>query len=105
MIFGKAKQLFKAQAAARRIRRELRETLIDATELDGKIKVVINGEQKVQEIFLDESLLTPGGRESLERFLKNALNAALSRAQEAASNKVKEITGGIDVAGLLGGGK
>jgi len=103
MIFDKAKQAFALQAKARRLQKELKSALIEESALDGKVRVVVSGEQKIQSIQIDPSLLQPGGKDNLEHFLKNALNAALSRAQEQAANKMKEITGDLDWGSFLKG--
>ncbi len=103
MLFDRAKQLFELQAKTRRLQKELRETLIEETALDNRIKVVVSGEQKVQQITIDPSLLVSDNKVALELQLKSTLNTALARAQEQAANKMKEITGEVDVTKLFGG--
>jgi len=103
MIFDRAKQLFEMQTKARRLKKELKNVLVSEEALSGKIKVVVSGEQKIQEITISEELLTPAEKSNLELFLKNALNSALSKAQEEATNRMKEVTGDLDFSSLLGG--
>ena len=105
MFFDRARQIFELQSKARRLQRELKETLVEGEALDGKIKVVVSGEQKVQQISIDPSLLGSDNRVTLELQLKSALNSALARAQEQAANKMEEITGNVDITKLLGGNK
>lgn len=94
-MFDKAKQLWKLQAEAKRIQNELREMQFEGIELGGKVRVVVNGEQKVEAIDIDDSLLDPSEKEGLERFLKQALSSAISKSQQAAAQKMKAIAGDL----------
>lgn len=94
-MFDKAKQLWKLQAEAKRIQNELREMQFEGVELGGKVRVVVNGEQKVEAIDIDDSLLDPAEKEALERFLKQAIASAISKSQQAAAQKMKAIAGDL----------
>lgn len=94
-MFDKAKQLWKLQQEAKRIQSELREMSFEGVELGGKVKVVVSGEQKVTEIHIDDSLLDPSEKESVERFLKQAIASAITKSQQAAAQKMKSIAGDL----------
>ncbi|HAV65850.1 TPA: hypothetical protein DCX20_00945 [Patescibacteria group bacterium] len=92
-MFDKAKKMWQAQSTAKRGQKELRELEFEGVELGGKVRVVVNGEQKVQTIDIAEELLTPSEKESLERFLKQAITSAITKSQQAAAQKMKSVAG------------
>jgi len=92
-MFDKAKKIWQAQSTAKRVQKELRELEFEGVELGGKVRVVVNGEQKVQTIDIAEELLTPSEKESLERFLKQAITSAITKSQQAAAQKMKSVAG------------
>lgn len=94
-MFDKAKQLWKLQAEAKKLQAELREMHFEGSELGGKVEVVVDGEQKVVSINIDDSLLDPAEKESLQRFLKQAITSALTKSQQAAAQKMKSIAGDL----------
>ena len=53
-MFDKAKQLFKLQAEAKRIQNELKAMEFEGVELGGKVKVMVNGEQKITDMVIDD---------------------------------------------------
>jgi len=100
-MFDKAKKMWQLQKKARTLQGELRNLKIEAEELGGKVRVAVNGEQKVQEIYIDDSLLVPQEKDALLRALTNAFNGASTKAQQAAARKVKELGGLGDLSGVM----
>jgi len=92
-MFDRAKKMWQAQSTAKRVQNELREMVFEGVELGGKVKVIVNGEQKVQAIEIAEELLNPSEKESLERFLKQAITSAITKSQQAAAHKMKAVAG------------
>ena len=99
-MFDKAKKMWELQGKARKLQQELRELQFEGVELGGKVKVVVNGEQKIISIHLDDSLLNPAEKDSLIKFLTQAFTAASKRAQQSAGQKTKEAMGGLGIPGL-----
>ena len=98
MAFDKFKQtneMRKQVQQITQIQKELRDTLIEATEADGKVKVVFSGEQKIEEVHIDASLLSPDKRKELEQYIKNCVSQAISQSQQVAAEKMKAITGSL----------
>lgn len=83
--------MWRVQSQAKRIQKELREMEFVGEELGGKVKVVVNGEQKVQRIEIADELMNMSEKENLERFLKQAMTSAISRSQQSASEKMKSV--------------
>ena len=103
MAFDKlkqAKELGDFAKQAKKIQKELKDTLIEVTEADGKVKIVFTGEQKLEEIAIDDSLLEPGNRKQLEEYLKNAITQAIKQSQQVAAQKMQSITGGLNLPGM-----
>ncbi|MBM3205915.1 YbaB/EbfC family nucleoid-associated protein [Candidatus Shapirobacteria bacterium] len=82
-------ELKKMRDEALRIQRELAAEKVEV--LEGEIKVVVSGDQKVQELEIQG--------EAQPRLIE-VLNKALKRSQEVAARKVQSMSGGL--SGLLG---
>src|SRR5688500_2831589 len=94
-MFDKAKKMWELQSKAKAIKKELEEMEFEGVELGGKVKVVVNGEQKVMKVEIDESLLSPVEKEGVEKFLKQAMTSAVTNSQQAAAQKMKAIAGDL----------
>jgi DNA-binding protein YbaB len=91
-MFDKFKQLGeikKMRDEALRIQRELAAEKVEINE--GDIKIVISGDQKIQELEIKGETQTR---------LIDVLNKAIKRSQEVAARKVQSMSGGL--SGLLG---
>lgn len=103
MAFDKikqAKQLNDFRKQAQAIQKELKDTLIEATEADGKVKVVFTGEQKLEDIHIDPELLQPEKQADLQRYLKNSISQAITQSQQVAAQKMQGIAGGLGLPGM-----
>lgn len=100
--FQDMKKLWELQKKAKAMQKELKETEVEAKSHDGKISVVFNGEMHLKELTIDDSLLTAGGKENLERQLKTVISEALSRTQALSASKAKEMMGdmGLNIPGM-----
>ena len=99
-MFDKAKQVWDLQKKARAIQKELKETLVDARAAGGAVLVTFNGEQHVQKVEIDESMLIPEKKHDLEKALQQAISEAVSRVQAIASEKMKAIAGDLNIPGM-----
>lgn len=100
MVFEKFKKLYELQKQAKSIQRDLRNTEIVAQSADGKVKVVLNGEQKIEKIEISEDLLVPEKKRFLESSLVRVIQDGISKAQKIAAEKAKEVMGGLGLPGL-----
>lgn len=99
-MFDKAKQLYDLQKKARAIQKELKETEVEAKAANGLVVVVFNGEQHIQSVEIDESLLVPENKRDLEKALQQAVAEATSRVQVIAAEKMKVIAGDLNIPGM-----
>lgn len=86
-MFDQAKMLWKAN----QVRKELKNTEVEAKSNDGSISVVVNGEMHIQKVELSEEALRPENKRNLERAIQNTISEALSRAQAIAAEKTKAV--------------
>jgi nucleoid-associated protein EbfC len=85
---------------ARRIQKELRNTKIEVEKCDGKIKVVLNGEQKVEDVMINPEILSPDNELLIKNSLQEAFSEAIKRSQQVAAEKMKNIAGGLNLPGM-----
>ncbi len=95
MVFDKAKRMWQLQSKARAIQKELRDLHFEGIELGGKVKVVVDGEQKVQMVEIAEELLNPAEKTAVEKFIRQATNSAITKAQQASAQKMKGVAGDL----------
>lgn len=99
-MLDKAKQLWELQKKARAIQKELKGTEVEAKGANGLVKVVFNGEQHVQSVEINETLLKPENKRDLEKALQQCIAEAISRVQAIASEKMKAIAGDLNIPGM-----
>lgn len=68
----------------------------------GAVTVVINGQQKVQSIKISADAISAGDAEMLQDMIVAAMNEAIGRSQELASQKMSALTGGLGLPNILG---
>ena len=74
---------------------EIKSTSCQGESGSGAVKITLNGEYRVTNIQIDESLLTD--KEILEDLIMTALNDASSQVSEISKAKLKNVTGGINL--------
>jgi len=100
-MFDKAKDLYKLQKQAKKIKKQLKNTHIEA-EHEG-VTVVINGEQEIVSVTLSDDAL--GNKKQMEDSLVKALNKAIKKSQQIGAELMKDVMGGLNIPGLGGGGE
>ncbi len=89
-MFEKAKDLYKLQKQARQIKKELKNTHIEA-EQEG-VTVTINGEQEVISVKISDEAMA--NKKALEENLTKALNKAIKKSQQIGAELMKDVMGG-----------
>ncbi len=99
-MFDKAKDLYKIQKEARRIKGELKNTHIEA-ESEGVV-VTINGEQKVMSVKISDEAIQKAAenKKGLEESLEKAFNKGIEKSQQIGAEKMKDIMGDMNIPGL-----
>lgn len=91
------KQLLDMQKKAKNVQKELRETEIEAVSPDQKITVVFNGELKIVELNINENYMEDHSMSDLERALKTTISESMSKAQQIAADKSREIMKDLNI--------
>ena len=87
-------RLAKAQEA-------LEQETVEASSGGGAVTVTVTGKQKVQSIRIDPVAVDPQDVALLEDMVLAAVNEAMDKAQELATERLGAITGGMKIPGLM----
>jgi DNA-binding protein YbaB len=95
-MFEKIKDIYSLQKQAKEVKKELKNTHVEA-EVDGVVAVV-DGEQEIISIVFpqDENV---NWKRLAENTVK-ALNKGIKKSQQIAAEKMKPIMGGLNIPGL-----
>jgi len=88
-------QLQKLQEQLQETQAKLAEELITATAGGGAVKVTVTGDQKVRSIEIDPEVLKDADVEMLQDLLLTALNSALDKSRDLASERLGPLAGGL----------
>lgn len=94
------KQAKEMKSKMKQVQDELKKLRVTGTAANDKIKVVVSGELDIVELKIDPSLLDPNQASSLERAVVNAINDATTKAKAVATQRLTEVSGGLDIPGL-----
>jgi DNA-binding YbaB/EbfC family protein len=79
------------------LQQEIAATEIEGSAGGGLVKVVMTGKSEMKKIHIDPSLLKPEESEILEDLIVAAANDARARAEAALAEKMREMTGGLQL--------
>ena len=96
-------QLQKLQEEMLQTQEALGEETVEVTVGGGALTLVMTGHQKVQSVTIDPGVVDPEDVEMLEDLIIAAVNEAVDRSQEMASDQMGRFTTGlgIDLPGLM----
>ncbi|MBI2263509.1 YbaB/EbfC family nucleoid-associated protein [Candidatus Berkelbacteria bacterium] len=100
MDFKQLKQLYGLQKKAKQVQKELKDLEVEA-KAEGVV-VVFDGEQHLNRLEIDETMLSPEKKRDLEEALKKTISEAISRVQALAAERSKEIMKdmGLNIPGM-----
>ena len=93
-------QAQKLQAKLAKAQEELSNITLEASSGGGAVKVTINGQQKIQSVKISPEVVNPDDVELLEDLVLTAVSEAIAKSQEAASEQLGGLTGGLKIPGL-----
>ena len=94
-------QLQKLQEEMVQTQEALGDETVTVTAGGGAITVVISGHQKIQSITIDPQVVDPDDVEMLQDLVMAAVNEAIDRSQQLASDRLGALTGGLSIPGLM----
>ncbi len=95
------KQAQKLQAKMLKIQEEASQETVEATAGGGMVTVVANGKQQVLSIKIEKEVVDPEDTDMLQDLVLAAVNDALAKSQEMMAQKMSQVTGGMNIPGLM----
>jgi len=92
---GMMKQIQQLQEQLLSAQDALAEETITVTAGGGVIKATVTGDQKFEAIEIDPDILEDADVEMLQDLILSAVNSALEKSQELASERLGPLTGGL----------
>jgi len=91
-MMQKAKQM---QEDMELVQKEIKSLTCEGASVSGALKVEMNGDHQVTNIFIDETLMSD--KDMLEDLIMMAVNDASSKIGEISKDKMKNVTGGLNL--------
>ena len=101
MNFEQIRQAQALKSKLDKAQKELKKMQIEGEAGKGSVTVVVNGEQRIMSVKLAPEIVDPKNVKKLEDLIIKAVNDAQEKAQKAAAEALKEVTGGLKIPGLF----
>jgi nucleoid-associated protein EbfC len=95
------KQAQKLQAKMLKLQEELADKTVETTSGGGMVKVVANGKQQVVSIEIEKEVVDPEDVDMLQDLILAAVNDALAKSQDMVSSEMSQLTGGMNIPGMM----
>ncbi len=95
------KQLQQMQQKMLKAQEDLANETVTATAGGGAVTIEMNGHHEVMAVTLDPDAVDPADVEMLQDMILAAFNEALAKAQAMAEQKMKAVTGGLNIPGMF----
>jgi DNA-binding YbaB/EbfC family protein len=95
------KMMQQAQQMQERLQKQMAEMKIEATSGGGMVTVVINGAKQIQSLKIDPEAVSKDDVEMLQDLILAAINDAQRKADEALSQQMGGLMGGLKIPGLF----
>jgi DNA-binding YbaB/EbfC family protein len=95
------KQAQQLQSKMLKLQEEMADKTVETSSGGGMIKVVANGRQQVLSIQIEKEVVDPDDVEMLQDLILAAVNDALIKSQEMATQEMSKLTGGLSIPGLM----
>jgi DNA-binding YbaB/EbfC family protein len=94
-------QMMQLQEEMTKTQDALKEEEVTATVGGGMVTAVATGQQELVSISIDPEVVDPEDVEMLEDMVVAAVNEALEKSRELASERMSAYTAGLDIPGLV----
>lgn len=95
------KQAQKMLEETKKIESELAAQRIEASSGGGMVKAVVTGRGELLEVTIDPQVVDPEDVEMLQDLVVTAVREALEQAAQMKADRMKDLTGGMGLPGLL----
>ncbi|MEE8472858.1 MAG: YbaB/EbfC family nucleoid-associated protein [Dehalococcoidia bacterium] len=80
---------------------EMEDLTVEASSGGGAVRVVLSGKLEVLEVHISPDAVDPEDVELLQDLVMTAVNEAVQKAQELAQSRMGDLTGGLNIPGLM----
>ena len=94
------RQAQELQAKLAKAQEELSNITLEASSGGGVVTVTIDGQQNIQSVKISPEVINPDDVELLEDLVLTAVREAITKSQEAATQSLGGLTGGLKIPGL-----
>jgi nucleoid-associated protein EbfC len=101
MNFEQIRQAQQLKSKLDKAQKELKKMQIEGEAGKGAVTIVVNGEQRIVSVKIAPEVIDPKNVKQLEQLVLKAVNDAQEKAQKAAAEQLKEVTGGLKIPGLF----
>jgi len=98
---GLANQLQAMQQQMLEAQEALGDKTVEVSTGGGVVTVVMSGHQKLESIKINPEVVDPEDVDMLEDLILAAINEAVEASQNLAADEMNDITGGLNIPGLL----
>jgi nucleoid-associated protein EbfC len=95
------KQAQKMQAKMAKVQEDLKNEVLESSAGGGMVKVTITGDLQIKSIHIDPAAIDPDDAEMLQDMITAAVNEAVRSAQELGAARLGEVTGGMNLPGMM----
>ncbi len=95
------KQVAKMQQRMEELQNELAAKQVEGSAGGGMVRVIANGKQDIISIKIEKEVVNPEDVEMLEDLILSAVNQAREKAAELQAQSMAELTGGLNIPGLM----
>lgn len=95
------KQAQQLQSKMLKLQEEMADKTVETSSGGGMVKVVANGRQQILSIQIEKEVVDPDDVEMLQDLILAAINDALIKSQEMATQEMSKLTGGLNIPGLM----
>ena len=99
---GMMKKVQKMQNDMKKMQEELKRKTVEVTAGGGAVKVVMDGEKRVQSLTISPAAVDPEDVEMLQDLILAAINGALKLADDKTSESMAKLQGGMGMGGFPG---
>jgi len=94
---GMMKKVQKLQGDMAKLQEELKARTIEVSTGGGAVKVVVNGEKKIESVKIAPTAVDPEDVEMLEDLVVAAINEAMSKVDDMMAQEMGKLTGGLNL--------
>ena len=94
------RQAQQMQARLAKAQEKLENETVQASSGGGAVTVVATGKQSLESVTIDPAAVDPDDVEMLQDLVLTAVNEALAKSQQLASERIGSVTGGLKLPGM-----